>query len=257
MTAAKLWALDAPSAAIPAALVLVNAPGEVTIPFPAFLVEHPRGLVLMDTSLHPGAAEDPIGTYPDLAPLLGGLSFAPEQRLDRQLEAIGVAAADITDVVLSHAHFDHLGGLQLFENARFHIGEGELRYAHWPDPPGDPFYRREELERLRDLDLHEVHGDLDLFADGSLVLLATPGHTPGHQSLLVRLGGRSVLLAGDATHLRAGLSGLAFPGDWDTREMRRSIRRISQLAAAEQALLWISHDPQDWADRLRAPEAYV
>jgi len=228
----------------------------VTIPLPAFLIEHARGLVLFDTSLNPKAAEDAEGTYPDLAPLMAGLQFPSEARIDRQLQALGFAPGDVTHVVLSHAHFDHVGGMHLFSEATFLVGEDEMPFAFWPDPVTDPFYRQSELEFLRGVDLRQVHGDLDLFGDGALVLLHTPGHTPGHQSLLVRLGSQSVLLAADVVHLREGLAGVPFPGDWDTREMRRSARRVVQLAEAEQATLWIAHDPRDWERRTPPPGTY-
>src|ERR1700712_1885451 len=93
-TAKRLWALDAPTITFDQSLLNVGASGPITMPVPAYLIEHPRGLVLFDTGLNPLAAEDPEGVYGELASSLG-LEFAPEQRIDRQIEALGYKTSDV------------------------------------------------------------------------------------------------------------------------------------------------------------------
>ena len=94
-TAKRLWALDSPTFTIDKADLMVNASGEVTIPMPAYLIEHPRGLVLFDTGLVPDAMDDPFAVYGELADLTR-LSARPEHRLDRQIRALGYEVASHT-----------------------------------------------------------------------------------------------------------------------------------------------------------------
>ncbi|MGH3238455.1 MAG: MBL fold metallo-hydrolase, partial [Streptosporangiaceae bacterium] len=131
-TAKRLWALDSPTFTLDKSILMVGASGQVTIPMPAYLIEHPKGLVLFDTGLVPAAAAEPQAVYGDLASFLG-LRFAPEQAVDRQIAALGYRPSDVRYVIASHTHFDHCGGLYLFPDAEFFVGEGDLRYAYWPD----------------------------------------------------------------------------------------------------------------------------
>jgi len=253
--ARRLWALDSPTFTLDRGILMVGASGEVTIPMPAYLIEHPRGLVLFDTGLAPQAADAPELVYGGLASFLG-IRFSPEQRVDRQIESLGYRLSSVTHVVASHTHFDHTGGLHLFPEARLYVGQGDLRYAFWPDPAGAAFFRTADLEPTRSYRWLEVPRgvDHDLFGDGSVVVLSTPGHTPGELSLLVRLPGRNFLLTGDTVHLREALEReVPMPYDADTAEAVRSIRRLKLIRESADAIVWITHDPEDWAEFPHAP----
>ncbi|GAA2536027.1 MULTISPECIES: N-acyl homoserine lactonase family protein [Pseudonocardia] len=256
-TAKRMWALDSPTFTVDKSLLLLGAAGECTIPMPAYLIEHPKGLVLFDTGLVPAAATDPEGVYGPLAEHLG-LRFSPEQTVDAQLDALGYKLSDIKYVIASHTHFDHTGGLYLFPDARFYVGEGDMRFGFWPDPAGAGFFRQADLEPLRGRNVLEVPGvDHDVFGDGSVVILFTPGHTPGELSLLVRLPGRNFILTGDTVHLRDALTTIApMPHDADTVQALRSIRRLNLLRDSADATIWISHDPEDWAEFKHAPNCF-
>lgn len=257
-TAKRLWALDSPTFTLDAGIVIVGGTGTLTIPMPAYLIEHPKGLVLFDTGLTPAAADDPEAVYGPLASSLG-LAFTPDQRVDRQIEALGYQVCDVTHVVASHTHFDHTGGLHLFSGARLYVGEGDLRYAYWPDPAGAAFFRTADLEPTRGFDWYHIPAGLDhdLFGDGSVVILSTPGHTPGELSMVVRLPSRNFILTGDAVHLRAALEGeIPMPYDADTAASVRSIQRLKLLRQAADATVWITHDPEDWAELAHAPTCF-
>jgi len=257
-TASRLWALDSPTFTLDASILMVGATGELTIPMPAYLVEHPKGLVLFDTGLVPEAAEDPDAVYGPLVPMLG-LRFTPEQRVDRQIEALGYRVSDVTHVVASHTHFDHTGALRLFGHAKMYVGQDDLRYAYWPDPAGAAFFRPADLDPTRAFNWHfiPVGLDHDLFGDGSMVIVPTPGHTPGELSMIVRLPNRNFVLTGDAVHLRAALEGeIPMPYDADTAASVRSIRRLKLLRQAADATVWITHDPEDWAELGHAPACF-
>lgn len=256
--ARRMWALDCPTLTVDASTLMYGLSGMLTIPMPSFLIEHRKGLVLFDTGIAPEAIEDPAAVYgAELAGALG-LGGTSEQRIDRQVEALGYKLTDVTHVVASHMHFDHSGGHHLFPHARFYVGQGELAFAHFPEPIGAFCYMPDQLARTRNFDWREVPGvDVDLFGDGSLVILFTPGHTPGELSLKVRLASRTFLLTGDAVHLRAALEKeYHFPIDADTREATRTLRRLKRLRDSEEATVWISHDPEDWAAYKHAPSCY-
>jgi glyoxylase-like metal-dependent hydrolase (beta-lactamase superfamily II) len=256
--ARRMWALDCPTLTVEGHTLMYGLTGMVTIPMPAFLIEHPKGLVLFDTGIAPEAIDDPAAVYGrELADALGMVA-TPDQRLDRQLAAVGYDVADVTHVICSHMHFDHSGGHHLFPGARFYVGQGELAFAHFPDPIGAFCYIPDQLARLRDFDWREVPGvDVDLFGDGSLVILFMPGHTPGELSLKVRLASRTFILTGDAVHLRAALENeFHFPIDADTKSALRTVRRIKRLRESEEATVWITHDPDDWAELKHAPYCF-
>jgi N-acyl homoserine lactone hydrolase len=257
MTATRMWALDGPTITLDAGILLIGGQGDVTIPIPVFLIEHPRGLVLFDTGMVPEAHADPFAVYGNLAndfKMTGGR----ELRVDSQLAALGFSPEDVTHVILSHSHWDHAGGISMFPHATFYVGEGELRYGFWPDVVGRGFFRASDLEPLRSCRVVEIpRCDVDLFGDGSLVILFTPGHTPGELSLIVRLTENEFLLTGDVVHLREGIERvIAMPYDADTVEAVRSIQRLQIIGEATQAKIWIPHDPQDWKFYKRAPHVY-
>lgn len=246
--ATTLWALDGATATVERGMLVTGATGTVTFPMPAFLIEHPRGLVLFDSGIASDAADDPRAVFGEFADA-ADLSFSREQRVDSQIRALGYRTEDVTDVLVSHSHFDHTGGLHLFPHADFHIGRGDLGYARDPRPEAAIFFRAADLESTRDYAWSEVTGDLDLFGDGTIVLLQMPGHTPGNSSLLVRLPNRNMLLTGDTVHLRSALTEeLPMPTDHDLDTAVRSVRRLKQLGDELDATTWITHDPEDWAE---------
>jgi N-acyl homoserine lactone hydrolase len=256
--ARRMWALDCPTLTVDAATLGYGLSGMMTIPMPAFLIEHPKGLVLFDTGIDPDALDDPVAVYgQELADGLG-MTSRPEQRIDRQLDALGYKTSDVTHVICSHMHFDHSGGHHLFPQAKFFVGEGELEFAHYPDPIGSFCFIPMQLERIRGFDWHVIPGiDLDLFGDGSLMILFMPGHTPGELSLKVRLASRTFILTGDAVHLRSAYEKEHhFPIDADNKTALRTIRRLKRLEEAEEATVWIHHDPGDWAQFQKAPYFY-
>lgn len=243
--AREVWALDTGRLNYDAGAVMVGGAGMISAPVPSFLIRHERGLVLFDTGLDPEAAGEPERVYGPIAEFMG-MEFSHEQRIDEQLGRYGFETGDVTHVVISHAHLDHTGGMRLFPAATFYMGLADLRYVFWPDPALGVACRWSDIEPVRGARWRPVTGDLDLFGDGSIVLLSMPGHTPGNYSLLVRLESRTVILTGDTVHLQAGLE-LCLPGggDHDTAAAVGSIRRLVQEAESRPADVWVSHDPDD------------
>jgi N-acyl homoserine lactone hydrolase len=249
-----LWILDSPSISVLAGNLKVGMTGKIRMPCPSYLVKHGDRLILFDTGIAPGVAEDPAAfnsRYPHLE-----LDYPLETRLTEQLTILGYEPSDVTHVVTSHAHHDHCGGLYLFPDAKHFIGADEIRWAFWPGPPGERNFDPACFEPLRSAQWHyiEKYRDHDMFGDGSIVILSTPGHTLGSISLLVRLVGQSYILTGDAVHMRETLRAPhAGVMDYDSRDAINSVMRLKMLADCEQARLLISHDPEDWAEYPRAP----
>jgi glyoxylase-like metal-dependent hydrolase (beta-lactamase superfamily II) len=255
--ARRVWALDAPTLTVDKSILVTGTGGvNVTIPTPAFLVEHDEGLVLFDTSLDPAAADDPESVYGPLATMFQ-VDFPTERRLDKQIESLGFTVSDVRRVVLSHSHFDHTGGLRLFPHAEGFVGAGELRYATRPDAAVAGFYRKEDLEAAARIHWNElpVGYDHDLFGDGSITLLSLPGHTPGALGMRVELPSRTIVFAGDTAHLRENLAGtVGMPFDADSVGKLDSIRKLQLMQAQPNTTVWISHDPDDWAASSRLKE---
>ena len=254
--ASRLWALEGGFLSEDRGALVVGESGPVTLPCPSFLIEHERGLVLVDTGLVPAAADDPHAVYGKMAAELN-VSLSREQCVDRQIEALGFRLEDVRHVIMSHLHWDHTGGMYLFPHAQFHVMSGELQYAYWPLPAG-PLYRREDIEPTRGFAWNQIEGnELDFFGDGSIVVLHLPGHTPGNASLVVRLANRTIILAADTAHLRSGYEGdRPMPSDWNTLQAVQSIRRLKQIARGLDAMVWMTHDPSDWAEYRHAPDFY-
>ncbi len=243
--AVRLVPLDPPTMVVPRTALVVGSSDDrtVRIPAPAFVIEHRDGLVMFDAGLAPEAATDAGAAYGGRAERLQ-LRFTPDQRVDHQLRVAGYQPSEVSHVVLSHLHFDHAGGAHLFPAARVLLGAGELAYAR----SGADYYRAEDVERVARGATRELAADTDLFGDGSVVVLWTPGHTPGHLSMLVRVPGGRYLLAGDAMHSRCALDDASpFPHDHDQTAARASIRRIAAMGDELGAAIWVSHDPDDWA----------
>ena len=251
--ARRMWVLPgAEFNANGAALMLGGTMDPITIPAPCYLIEHPKGLVLFDTGCSPRIIDD-LG-YVGGVFQAGQVNYPRDRTLDNQIRGLGYKLDDVKYVVVSHLHFDHSGGLYLFPKARFLVMANELRYAYWPDPHQRFFFVLGDLLPTREFNWLELDGDFDLFGDGSLQMLKTPGHTPGECSLFVRLPNRKIVLTGDTAHLRAAVEReVPMPGDVDCIQAVLSLKRLKAIRDLHEATLIISHDPEDWAEFPHAP----
>ena len=245
----RMWAL--PGAQLSAPMSLLMQGGDNTmldLPCPSFLIEHPKGLVLFDTGCNPKIIDDAIGYWGEMARHLP-LQWKKSDTLDQQIKNVGYKPEDVKYVILSHAHLDHAGGLTYFPKAKFLAGRNEIRYAYWPEPDKRWAFILNDYIPTRGYDWIELDQDFDLFGDGSLKFLLTPGHTPGECSLLVNLASRKILLTGDTVHVRAAVDTEAtMPLDTDPIQSVISIKRIKAIRDMHEATMWITHDPQDWKE---------
>jgi glyoxylase-like metal-dependent hydrolase (beta-lactamase superfamily II) len=167
-------------------------------------------------------------------------------RIVDQLAQIGVRPDQVGRVGISHYHFDHIGQAADFPRARLLIGTGDLAVLRG-DAPGvqrDPF----QPWLQGGAPVTEARGDLDIFEDGSVVMVALPGHTPGHHGLLVRLASGPVLLSGDAYHFTEQVARRGVPPFNTSRaESLASMDRFDRLARNLRARIIIQHEPADVA----------
>ncbi|HSS27072.1 MAG TPA: N-acyl homoserine lactonase family protein, partial [Usitatibacter sp.] len=182
---------------------------------------------------------------------------APKETLPQQLAKVGVTPEDVKFVGISHYHGDHSGGAAQFPEATLLIGKGEWDVLTSPKPlPGaTPALFKHWLTDNGKLEL--VLLDKDIFGDGSVVMLATPGHTPGHHSLLVKLAKMGpVILTGDAVHFRENYDSDGVPSfNFDRAQTVASIERIKKIAHNMKATLVIQHDARDVSKLPVAPES--
>jgi N-acyl homoserine lactone hydrolase len=224
----------------------------MTIPVPSYLVVHPKGKVLFDTGLHCDVATDPVGRLGEsMAKYYRVRSRRAENVID-QLALLGLGAEDISHVINSHFHFDHCGCNAFFPHAQFLVQHDEMQAAR----SAESNYDGKDWDHP--LDYRTVHGERDLFGDGTLVLLPTPGHTAGHQSLCVRANAHlQFVLAGDACYTREHLERDILPvgaAVWNAGAMRDSLATLRKLRQRQGVTLIYGHDPQQWQEIPHAPE---
>jgi N-acyl homoserine lactone hydrolase len=206
----------------------------VRYPVPVYLVEVGEERILVDTGLNPDAAVDAAAHY-EGAESLGAFRLEQEVPLVEQVDL-----SSLTRVVMTHLHFDHAGGLALLpDSLPIHMQRREWEATQDPEAVARNFFLPRDYEGIGDrVVLHD--GDDDLLGDGSVELLFTPGHTPGHQS--VRIG--DVIIGGDVTHFAAGLDDHRLPIFGDDLEVQiASAERLKGLRDAG-AVVRPGHDPE-------------
>jgi len=171
-----------------------------------------------------------------------------KKTLASQLAEIGVKPSDVTYLILSHSHPDHVGNVAMFPQATLVVQKAEY---DWPAPNNTPRFNP-VMKALK------VEGDHDLFGDGSVTLISTPGHSPGHQCLLVKLPKTgAILLSGDAVHTQANWDLKRAPEqNFDHAQSLRSLDRMAEVLKQNSAALWIGHEPTEPAKRKYSPDYY-
>ncbi|HUC37953.1 MAG TPA: N-acyl homoserine lactonase family protein [Acidimicrobiales bacterium] len=235
-------------------------------PINAYVIEHRDGLVLFDTGQDRASVTEadyfPGGFTKVLYDRLARFEIGPEETLGIGLDGLGYSVGDVRTAVVSHLHQDHIGGLGVLGDAEIVVSKTEWDTLASPLPemrglmtrhidlPG-LHWQRIELHPTDDPGLAPFRECHDLFGDGSLVLLPTPGHTSGSMSLLVRQPGqRPFMLVGDLTYDVHVFEDGHVPGVGSRRRLRQSTTMVNQLRRRYSDLVVLpAHDPGA-ADRL-------
>ena len=219
-----------------------------------YVIRHAKGgWFLWDTGNADRIAALPNGlTNPAV-----GITAYVKKPLAESLKEIGLSPTDIGHLALSHWHPDHSGNANLFTAAVLYMQQPEYDAVFGPEAQklGIP---AANFEKLRASPVRKLKGEYDVFGDGSMVIKATPGHTVGHQSLVVRLPKAGlVVLSGDMVHLTDNWMAKRVPSfNFDQAASVRSMNEVAAYMAQTGARLWISHDKEQNASLPKAP-AYV
>jgi N-acyl homoserine lactone hydrolase len=221
-----------------------------------WLIKRGSQWVLWDTGVPQSSLNDPKGwsTLPKL------IVYHLDKTITGQLAEIGLKISDITYVVLSHTHGDHIGNVGLFPSSTIVMQRAEYSWIHSPDGTNDNVNQLKALARKllgTPEHLQLIDGDTDLFGDGSVTLVSTPGHTPGSQSLLVHLKNSSfIVLSGDVVHLEENFEKNIVPSlNTDKAASIASMDKVRRMMATYHAKLFINHDKAQ-ADMLKLLPAF-
>ncbi len=227
----------------------------ISVPISAYLLDTDNGWVLFDTGLDEANLRDRerlealyLSTGWDPPPVV-----KPHHELERQLNEIGIGFADISTVILSHLHADHTGHIKRMPQAKFIVARREREFVLSGAAPSYFFPSDYELPGL---DWQLVDGDVEVMP--GLRIIATPGHSPGHQSLVIELPKTGpCVLAADVGDLMINFTDEILPGGMtDQGEALASIRRINGVVAESQAMLFLTHDPELVQQIKLAPDYY-
>lgn len=238
----------------------------LTVPIPAFLIRHPSaGAILVDTGLHPSIATDGGENFGKLATRIGKPTLEPDEDVPAQLRKRGLDPGEIPIVVMTHMHLDHTSAISELPNSTFVVSDTEWEAASVGPRPLLNGYRRAHFDYAFDyrtvdfdrggIDSYASFGrTFDLFDDGSVRLVFTPGHTAGHMSVIARLEQNDFVIGGDALFTLAQLDGGAAPPPrpFDAHNWRRSVQELRLFHGQfPDAVITPGHDP-DFYERLGA-----
>src|SRR5215475_7500771 len=224
---------------------------------PCFLIVHPKGTMIWDTGEIPDSA-----FANGSAPATQG-AYTVDRPLLPQLAAIGYTPADITYLALSHYHSDHVANANSFAGSTWIVQKGDRDAIFGPRPENPqrlggvaaPSFFTELAKSKTILLKGEDH---DVFGDGKVVIKFTPGHTPGHQSLFLKLAKTGpIVLSGDLYHYPEEITYKRIPPfDSDKDQTAKSRAMIEDFVKKNHAQLWIQHDYTTGIKRKIAPEFY-
>jgi N-acyl homoserine lactone hydrolase len=221
-----------------------------------YLIRHGSSSLMWDTGVPEATIGDPKGwsTLPKL------IVYHLDRTITSQLAEIGLKTGDIDYVAISHTHGDHIGNVKLFPDATVLLQRAEYDWIN-SGPPTDPNLNqlvtlaRQLMGQPKNLKL--IEGDFDVFGDGSVILISTPGHTPGSQSLMVHLANSGyIVLSGDVVHLEENFEKNIVPAlNVDKAQSLASMQRVRDIMQSYNAKLFINHDKAQ-ADRLKLIPAF-
>jgi N-acyl homoserine lactone hydrolase len=221
-----------------------------------WLIKRGSQWVLWDTGVPQAALNDPKGwsTLPKL------IVYHLDKTITDQLAEIGLKTTDITYVSVSHTHGDHIGNVGLFPDSTVLMQRVEYTWISSPDGTNDNVNQLKALARKllgTPKKLQLLDGDTDVFGDGSVTLVSTPGHTPGSQSLLVHLKNSGfIILSGDVVHLKENFEKNIVPSlNTDKAASIASMDKVKRMIATYHAKLFINHDKEQ-ADTLKLLPAF-
>ncbi len=225
---------------------------QITIPISMWVLDHPKGLVVIDTGNNAAVSDGNCKSH-----WVAGLCdfLKPNQKrddvIDRQLQKLGYSVDKVKVVITSHSHLDHIGNIEMFPKAIHVIQKKELYQAWWPEK----FQRGgahviKDYDDARDFNYLELDGDYDLFGDGTVVVLSTPGHTLGNQSVKVKLPQTgTVIISQDAIWMKENLEGHPAGLNYSVLDYSKSLERLKMIRDLENGQLFMPHDEGQYKEK--------
>lgn len=235
----------------------IGKPFEVPVLF--FLIQHNDKNILFDTGCALEVSKNPRKHWGNIIDTYYP-SIAEEQYIVNQLKNMKINPEDIDYVILSHLHLDHAGSVGSFPNAVYIVHKKELEWAFNPECPQKSAYIMQDIDK--DVKWHQLENKFeepyDLFKDGTIEIYPTPGHTPGHLSVLINLqNSKSMFLTSDSCYTEENLYDNVPPGlVWDADASIRTTNWIKKVQNKENIEIVTGHDPNIWKRFKKAPEYY-
>ena len=216
-----------------------------------YLIQHPtKGTLLWDTGLSDELNGMKEGMESD------GFNFSVPKTVKSQIKSIGIKPSEITYLAFSHLHPDHTGNAKYFSKPTWLVQEVDYDIAFTKDAVKHS-YTPADYNHLKDVPVKKLNGDYDVFGDGSVVIVFTPGHSVGHQALFVDLPKTGpTILSGDLYHFTKNRENYVIPTYNAKKETIHSFVKIDNLLQQTKAKLWIQHDKQQFDKLKHAPKFY-
>lgn len=234
----------------------IGEPFEVPVPF--FLIQHNGKNILFDTGNALEASLNPEQHWGDIVNTYYPV-MEEKQFVVNQLKTIGINPEDIDYVILSHLHLDHAGGVGSFPNATYIAHKKEIEWAFNPECPQKAAYIMQDISKdVKWLPIeNEFEEAYDLFNDGVIQIYPTPGHTPGHLSVIINMQSKSMLLTSDCCYTEENLYDNIPPGlVWSAENSISTINWIKKMQTEKNVEVIAGHDPVAWKRFKKAPEYY-
>jgi len=232
--------------------------GEARMPVPCFLVAHPKGTLMWDVGVIPDETVEKQAASGGARYDVNSTAAALVKRtLTSQLAEVGYMPADITYVAISHAHKDHSANLNLFAASTWLVRPLEREFMWKPgnERVEPAFYNK--LEKSKSISLEK--DEYDVFGDGTVVIKAAPGHTPGHQVLVLNFPSTGrVMLGGDLYHYPPERTLHRAPPDneFNVQQSAASRASIEDYLTRTKTTIWIEHDFKTIANLKKSPAYY-
>ena len=262
----KLYAFSSGALTVPKNFLQAGAPATmIQVPVGFYVVRHPKGNVLFDTGNNDRIITDP-GYW---GAFIQGLNpvRTPDVAIDVQLGKIGLKPEDIKYVVIGHMHLDHGGNVGKFTKSTIVLQKDEIKNAFWGEPGTPQNYIPSDFMMLRNdpgqmlpnkYPMIQLNGDLDLFADNSVVVKRWVGHTPGSQMMVVRLPkSGTVILTSDSVYFAENVTKNLLPDvslAYDPAGIFAAYQYSREMQAREGAQFFTAHDPDAWKAMKKAPD---
>ncbi len=217
---------------------------KIEIPIPYYLVDAGEEKILIDSGISDEGSSSGLSTVKDVRNPVDAL------------KEIGISKEEIAAIVHTHLHFDHAANTKLFPNAKVIVQLAELRAAYFPDKEIKHGYVERDIKHP-DIQWEPIVGFKSML-ERRLLIIPTPGHTPGHQSVLIRLKDhKCVIITGDAAPLKENIDKTVPPGVASNNyEAFCALRSLKELAVFHRAEFWYGHDPDFYAHVKMAPDFY-